>query len=143
MKQKTPLMLLELSIMVLVFALAAVMCLQVFVYCENQSDWMERQDRAVLLAQNTAEVLKQHGGDFALAAADFGGRVEPDGSWSIGYDENWIPTGQQPVFLLTVRPVESVEALLGQADIVLQDRGGTALFSLTVFWQKGSDVHEN
>lgn len=44
--------------MLTVFALAAALCLQVFVKADEMAVRTRRQDRAVLIAQNAAEMLK-------------------------------------------------------------------------------------
>ena len=56
MRSKTPLALMEQMVMVLVFALAAALCLQVFVVTDRMSERNKDIDHAVLLAQNTAEL---------------------------------------------------------------------------------------
>jgi len=58
MKSRASLTLMELLIMVLVFALAAAVCLRLFVAAGEISNTVSRQDRAVILAQNAAEALK-------------------------------------------------------------------------------------
>ena len=61
MRSKTPLALMEQVVMVLVFALAAALCLRVFAFSNQLSQRNEDIDHAVLLAQNTAEMLKSEG----------------------------------------------------------------------------------
>lgn len=58
MKNRATLTLMELLLMVLVFALAAAVCLQLFAAAGRLSGEISRQDQAVLLAQNAAEALK-------------------------------------------------------------------------------------
>ena len=58
MKSKASLSLMELLVMVLIFALAAALCLQTFAKARSISLETARQDEAVLLAQNSAELLK-------------------------------------------------------------------------------------
>ena len=58
MKQKASLALMEQLIMVLVFALASALCLLVFSKSAVISDRTTHRDTAVLIAQNTAELLK-------------------------------------------------------------------------------------
>ena len=69
MKHKSSLLLMEQLIMLLVFALAAVLCLQIFIKADTLSRETEGQDRAVVLAQNAAALLKASGGDIARAEA--------------------------------------------------------------------------
>ena len=58
MKSKASLFLMEKLVMVLVFALAAALCLQVFLRADQISRETARRDEAVILAQNGAELLK-------------------------------------------------------------------------------------
>lgn len=58
MKSKAPLVLMEQLVMVLVFALSAAVCLQVFALSGGLSRTCEARDRAVVIAQNAAETLK-------------------------------------------------------------------------------------
>ena len=58
MRSKASLTLMELLVMVLVFALAAALCMQVFAYAQTLSLETARRDEAVVLAQNAAELLK-------------------------------------------------------------------------------------
>ena len=62
MKQKTSLLLMEQLVMILVFALAAALCLQIFAKADAISQETARRDRAVVLARNAAELLKATGG---------------------------------------------------------------------------------
>jgi Tfp pilus assembly protein PilX len=57
-RSKTPLALMEQLVMVLVFALAAALCVQVFVLSDRTSRYGEARDRALLEAQSAAEALK-------------------------------------------------------------------------------------
>ena len=75
MRSKAPLVLMEQLVMVLVFALAAALCVQVFVLSDQTSRSYEARDRAVVAAQNAAEQLKGCGGDYAAAAERCGGRL--------------------------------------------------------------------
>lgn len=61
MKHKASLLLMEQLVMILVFALAAALCLQVFAKAEEISRETARRDQAVVLAQNAAERLKATG----------------------------------------------------------------------------------
>ena len=76
MRSKTPLAMMEQLLMLLVFALAALVCLQVFVFSGQTSRRNEARDRAVLEAQNAAEELKSLRGDITLAAELYGGSCD-------------------------------------------------------------------
>ena len=108
MRSKASLILMELLVMVLVFALAAAACLRIFTDAQTISQAASRQDRAVILAQNAAEALKAG--------------QEPDVTAVDG-------------LTLTVTALESSIPGLKQAAItVTQD--AEILFTLTTGWQE-------
>ena len=63
MKNKDVLTLMEQVIAVLVFAVAAAICLRVFVFADSLSKTAESEDRCGVLAGNAAELYKQVSGD--------------------------------------------------------------------------------
>ena len=58
MKSKAPLVMMEQMVMILVFALAAALCMRAFVLSSSLSEEAERRDIAVLLCENAAESCK-------------------------------------------------------------------------------------
>ena len=74
MRSKTPLVLMEQLVMVLVFAMAAAICLQVFGLSDRLSKENEARAEAALLAQNTAEELKSSYGEALLDWEEVDGR---------------------------------------------------------------------
>lgn len=140
MKHKAPLNLMEQLVMVLVFALAATVCLQVFVLSDRISRNCEARDRAVLAAQSAAEVLKGSAGNYGQAAQILGGTVDGQ-QWQLYYDEEWLHTAEDTCsYSLTAVAADSGHALLGAADITVYDREGNILLTLPVAWQE--EVHE-
>ena len=81
MRSKTPLVLMEQLVMVLVFAMAAAICLQVFGLSDRLSKENEARAEAALLAQNTAEELKSSYGEVLLGWEEADGiyYMEEDG----------------------------------------------------------------
>lgn len=135
MRSKAPLALMEQAVMVLVFALAAALCLRAFVWSDARSRQNEARDQAVLQAQSAAETLKAFRGDFDRAADLLGG--DWDGSvWTLSYDEGWqaVPVGSS--YLLQVRPEDSGLSSLGRARVEVSSHTGQTLFSLYVCWQE-------
>ncbi len=127
MKSKTPLVLMEQLVMVLVFALAAALCLRCFVLSDRLSEQNSLRDQAVLSAQSAAETIKGCGGDYEQAAALLGGRWA-DGAVAVHTDEG---------FSLWVTPVNTEHPLLGSAHIeVYSMQDNELLFDLTVAWQE-------
>lgn len=142
-RSKAPLALMEQAVMLAVFALAAVLCLQAFVWANDTSRYISDADQALLQAQNAAEVLKNQGGDMAhalpAAAEMLGGRVE-QGLWYILYDEDWqaVPDWEDAAFVLNVQGVPSGVEGLWHAEVWVSAYGGQeeALCSLPVAWQE-------
>ena len=76
MKDKAPLPIMEQLVMILVFALAAALCLEVFAKAEVLSTETLRRDQGVVLARNAAELLKSGREEAAEALGGEGYRVE-------------------------------------------------------------------
>lgn len=136
MRNRASLVLIEQMILLLVFALAAVLCLRIFLRADLSSDAGAAKDKALVQAQSAAEVLKACGGDFEAAAEILGG--DWDGAvWVVFFDGRWTVTdeGQQAAYILRVSPEESGLKYLGCADVgVFQ--GEECLASLNAAWQE-------
>ncbi|MBQ9837566.1 MAG: hypothetical protein IJO41_06170 [Oscillospiraceae bacterium] len=123
MRNKAPLALLEQILMLLIFALAAVVCLRVFLWSDDTSRHSADRDETLVHAQTVAETVKAHGGDFAAAAAALHGTVE-DGALVIEGET------------YTLRAEKEVPApYLGRAEIVVE-AAGEVLFTLPIAWQE-------
>lgn len=140
MKSKTHLALMEQLVMILVFALAAVVCLRVFVYSHQLSLKNEIRDGAVLAAQNAAEIMKAAGGDLAHAqqagAGYMGGSIEA-GVWIVEFGDDWtVLEGGR--YRMEVLEGKARQEGLCIAHIRVLDRESQneLLFELTTAWQK-------
>jgi len=134
MRSKAPLALLEQTIMVLVFALAAALCLRAFLWSDAASARNQARDQAVLQAESAAEVLKHSAGDFEEAARTLGGRWD-GAAWTIYYDGDWQEASAPAAYTLTALPQDSGHSLLGLARVEVRS-GEDPLFNLTVCWQE-------
>jgi len=121
MKSKTPLALIEQSLMLLVFALAAALCLGAFAWSDSASKNNAQRDTALLHAQSMAEALKSTKGDYRRAASLCGG------SWD---GEKWV--SQLNGTELYAAAEHSPSPYLGTAGIYTQ--AGEKL--LSVSWQE-------
>lgn len=123
MKSKAPLALIELSIMLLVLALASALCLRIFVWADTRSRENSVRDTALVQMQSAAETLKE-AGDCEEAAKRFGGTW--DGiTWQIPceiYTIRVIPEATGQVHLCGA----TVEAVYRKQVIV----------SFSVYWQE-------
>ena len=90
-RSKTPLFLMELIIMLLVFSISAAVCLQVFSGAKKISEESRKLDAAVMQAQKVAECWKASHGDLKKTADML--YVIPDETGFKLYDEeNWLHT---------------------------------------------------
>lgn len=124
MRNRTSLVLMEQLVMVLVFALAAALCLGVFVQADRISRQTRQRDEAVLLAQNGAEVLKSCAGDRETAVRILNGTITGEGLQVLSRD-----------FRMDVEYLPTEIAGLGKAQIrvYLEDE---LLFELQTGWQE-------
>ena len=123
MRSRAPLALMEQILMLLVFAMAAVICLRAFVWSDSSSRYSAARDEALTVAQSAAEILKSNRGDLHGVAQTLGGTVQED---------TWVITGKD--FTVTAALTETTP-YLGQAEIIVTARekvDGT----LMVAWQE-------
>lgn len=128
MKSKAPLALMEQVVMILVFALAATLCVQVFVLSDRMSRRGEIRDRALLEAQNAVETLKHNGG------------MDDPAGYAIQYDKNWevVPNGDaNAAYHLLILDAGSTDDYLWTADVVVYTEDGDLLAGLPAAGQKG------
>lgn len=135
MRSKTPLALMEQVIMVLVFALAAALCLRAFVLSDRISRESEARDRAVAAVQTVAEVLKNCRGDYEKAE-QIAETALDNTDIVIYHSDQW--EDRADTLCITVTPVATGSELLGSAEIAARDSSGDAIFALTVSWQEVS-----
>ena len=137
MRSKAPLALMEQMIMILVFALAAALCLRAVVSADTLSRQRELRDRALTEGQSMAELVKGHGGNLEGAAAVYGGSLE-DGVWQCLFDQDWQQTENASAAYcrLEVAPSEG-EPGLGSAQVSgYSVDSGTQLFAFSIAWQE-------
>lgn len=137
MKNKAPLTMMEQVIMLLVFALAAVLCLQAFTAANQTSKSHAARDRAATAAQSAAEALKATGGDYEEAADLLVGMLK-DGNLTVYYDENWqIADAPEIAYVVSVPSADTSQPFLSQTTVTVSDADLEPLFSLPVCWQTG------
>lgn len=152
MKSKAPLALMEQMVMLLVFALAAALCMQAFVKSDEISHDSYMKGSAALAAQNAVEAVRHNGGSprqaLSGAAAMLGGSYEDrsggmdtDMSLHIYYDEEWnvseeadayqltaraVPAEEEGLYRIIVHVFEDGKALAGGTETVQQTGSGAA-----------------
>ena len=142
MRSKTPLVLMEQMIMLLIFALAAALCLQAFVKSDQLSQASEAKDRALQAAQNAAEVVRACGGDMERAASLLEAQHHDGASLQIDYDASWRLAEDTMRYTLGVALQTGSVPGLGQAQIWVRDESGEEeLLRFDVAWQKEVSAH--
>lgn len=138
MRNKSVLTLIEHMVMLLVFALAAAVCLRMFALAGKLSRTYEAADRAALAAQNAAELIKARGiEDFAEQT---GAKVDGEDVWTVFYDEKWEITSEESgKFVLKVIGTELSEYLF-RAEVAAFTDKGEELFRLPVAAQIRAEV---
>lgn len=130
MRSKAPLVLMEQIVMLLVFALAAAVCLQSFVKSDQLSEASAARDQAVVVAQNTAEMLKSTGSDGHTVA---GVHIQYDADWQVTQATDSV----QARYTLIANRVDTGVPGLAAANVAVHDNGnGKLLFELEVAWQE-------
>ena len=145
MRSKAPLMLMEQMVMLLVFALAAALCLQAFVKADAISRESEARDHAVLLCQSVAEQIKESGEKDQVVLSAMAARLDadvvyPNESFLLCYDEDWQRTDaeEEIVYMLGVSSWDGLEEVPGlkKASVFVQmGDDGKELFRIEVAWQ--------
>ena len=135
MKKNASLALIEQVIMLLILILVAALCLRAFAWSDEQSLYYRNHDRAMVELQSAAEVLKAHSGDFAAAAASYGGSATQT-QWMLKFDENWNITGTPGMYQICATLQSSDVDYLGRATLTVQPATGEPFAQLTVSWQE-------
>lgn len=145
-RSKTSLLLMEQLVTLLIFALAAAVCLQVFVKADALSRDMEARDKAAVICQNAAETIQYCGGDLEAALTQMSGAPagwRPGFGYFQSYDADGEPlpddgTLRSASYTLRAQEIDSGVPGLGKAKITYYQNHGTAeeLFSLETAWQE-------
>ena len=142
MRSRAPLALMEQMVMILVFALAAALCLQAFVKSDEMSRRGEARDQAVLLCQTAAETIRAQGGSPEEALAAAAGALGTvygtyDGApLELHYSEDWSPCEDRTyTYCLQAEPVDTDVPGLAKVSVRLEE-SGSELFAIEVAWQE-------
>lgn len=123
MRSKAPLVIIEQLVMLLVFALSAAICVQIFALSERLSVQYEAEDRAVVEAECIAEEIKISG-------------LSENETFYFDHDWNAVSEGDGEVYRVEVVLSESGSRFLGEGTITVYDQRGQQLCELPVAWQE-------
>ncbi len=136
-RNKTALLLMEQLVMLLIFALAATVCLQAFVYAHRLSLDVEARDRAAELAQSVAETLRHTGGDFPGAARMLDAQQFDADSLRLELDADWAPAEDTARYVLGAGRQASDLPGLGRGQVWLRSEAeDRELLRLDITWQE-------
>lgn len=134
---KAPLMLMEQVVMILVFAVAAALCVQAFVTASLMAESSEKEDHGAGIAQTVAETIKEEHGDLAQVAEQLDGEYQ-DGKLSFYYDKNWnlIPGEEEAVYEASAKMTVPGE-YFSQGEVKITDiQENQEIFFLKIGWQE-------
>lgn len=142
MRSRAPLALMEQMVMILVFALAAALCLQAFVKSDEMSRRGEARDQAALKCQSAAETIRACGGTpeeaLTAAAQALGTGVYDGAALELHYSEDWSGCDSQDyAYCLRAEGVDTGLPGLAKAAVQVAENGegGEVLFQIEVAWQ--------
>ena len=134
MRNRSFLPLMEILCMVGVFAIASAICLQSFAMANDISKKRSELDAAVLLAQDTCEILKYTHGDMDYAAELTAGEITADGIKIYCTGDKRIPNTEIGNFEISVTDKTSYGGI-GQAKVSVCTSERT-VYEVTVAWQE-------
>ena len=126
-RSKMPLLLTELSLMLLIFSLCAAICLSVFAASRKTARESGALGNAAVWAQSAAEAYRAAKGDAKESAALLGAGYK-QGVLYMDFDKDWNnhPASGETAFTLRMTEIN------GMAHIEVDAEGGETLFSLDV-----------
>ena len=129
-KSKAPLALIEQLIMILVFAVASIICVQGFVYANRLSQNSERKEIALEHIQEVTEYCKAKVGDWEQICDVLPGKITENGIQVMFEDE----------IKVVVTKKEDGNKYLQKAEIVAYEKDGDKICGMDIAWQKeGTD----
>lgn len=127
---RSRLLLMELILNLLLFAIAAVVCLQLFAQAHLKSQQSQDLALATLQLQTVAEGFKATGADLTALQAQVGGTLSGQ-VLRLSYDESWQPTGGPAAYTLTLTASEDAQGMV-TGDLSAARSDGQTLLGLTV-----------
>lgn len=147
---RSTLMLAELLIVILIFALCAAVCLSLFGTASRMSADSDRLNHAVSLSKSVASCYKAADGELheCVALLDASEDVLAEWGFVLYYDTEWqrVSAACDKGFYLKLAPKTAAErALIREAEITVCHMDGTQIFALTVkkaVPHAGGELHE-
>ena len=123
---KSGLFLLELMVVITLFALSAAVCLQLFSYATLTARNAENLSQATLAARSVASCYQATDGNLVEVAAILSGATTGE-NLVVAYDEDWQITGGAHTYELTLRTQGNLASIL-----VYEVAGDETIYTLNV-----------
>ena len=108
---KINLFFLELTMMLLILALAMAVCIQVFFYAQTTADYSRDLSNATIKAQSAAALYKSFAGDMDQTAAYLEGSYDADKTVAY-YDHDWHPAAEEKgSYQLSINKIDRVASI--------------------------------
>lgn len=139
-ESKAPLVLMEQVIMVVVFALAAALCVQAFVYARGVSLAIADRDHALGITQTLAEQAKATKGDLKTMSGTVGGIYVND-SLIHYYDSEWnmVDGKKQAAYEIVLEKDVKVHECQHATITSHKLTEEKPIFSMKIAWQEDAD----
>ena len=138
MKNRTTLFFVEQLVMLLVFAMAAAVCIGIFSASSRIRQQALDQDRAVFLTQTAAELLKSCSGDLDALEEITGGTC--DANRLTVFCSHTLQQDPDGIYQLVIQKISGETPMVGTAAITVarREEPGRILFSVETAWQEVS-----
>ena len=146
-RSKAPLSLMEQLIMVFVFAFAAAVCLQAFVYSDNLSKNGTAREMAATRATEVAEVCKAYRGDLEQAASRLEATLVPTDAGN-GLEMTYADDGLRVVLDTPTTETVTADAAIQKAKVSVWEipkegqQEEAPIYTMTVAWQTVGQVEK-
>ena len=133
-RNKNPLALMEQVLMVLIFSIAAAVCIRAYVISRNLSVQSSNRDEAGRICVSIVETIKACKGEEETIIEGCNLRKQSD--CLIGYYDGEFKAVDKEDCEYVVTVNFSEEGLLGRAKVTMKDKAGHAIFALDTAWQE-------
>lgn len=135
-RSKNPLALMEQVIMILVFAMAAAICVKAFVTARNMSVQSVQRSHASSICQTAADVIKSTRGDIDSLCDYFDVCIEKEVLRAY-YDDEWKMSDKAEASFCLCIIIDDKDECLGIATISMIGMDEEVIFEMETAWQKG------
>jgi hypothetical protein len=123
----------ELMLAILLFSLAAAICVQVFVKSHMISEQSTNLNYAVLASTSVAEILRSSGDSAEILSKEYPFSESDTYTTHIFYDSDWVPTTKEvSCFTLSVAYTQEKELLTADISVYQNQSKDTLIYSLEV-----------